>query len=144
MNPPPETYPDPSTLLPHSGPMVLIRKIQTIGSGCDSIACQTGFSDPAFFGSETGVPIPWGIEIIAQACAILISIRKRDSGITQGRLLKCKSFTFHTTHLPFHTSLMVSAQCKSEGSNGLWTFEGSIADASGLVFINGDMNILVQ
>ncbi len=144
MNPPLKPYPDPSSLLPHSGPMVLIDAIRAVGDDCNSISCETVLSNPAFFGDESGAPIPWGIEIIAQACAILISMRKRDSGITQGRLLKCKSFDFVTTHLPFRRSLVVSAQCKLEGSNGLWTFVGSISDASGFVFINGDMNILVQ
>lgn len=144
MNPPLKPYPTPSSLLPHSGPMVLINEIQAVGDDYDTISCQTVLSDPAFFGDESGAPIPWGIEIIAQACAILISMRKRDSGITQGRLLKCKSFDFHATHLPYHRSLVVSAQCKLEGSNGLWTFVGSISDSSGSVYINGDMNILVQ
>lgn len=129
-------------LLPHSAPMVLIDRIQDFGD--NDISCVSIFRNPDFFKSPTGVPITWGIEIIAQACAIFVSINMYGTGITQGRLLKCKYFDCNEAELPYNKPLIIEATRTVTGASGLWMFEGRIKPAEGRPYLEGEMSILVK
>ncbi len=83
------------------------------------------------------------VEIIAQACALFVSIRQYGTGITQGRLLKCRSFEFPNPTLPYDTTFTIEARLKLAGDSGLWMFEGSMMDENNRIWASGDMSILV-
>ncbi len=130
-----------SELLPHSEPMVLIDAIENLSS--ETITCRACYKDTGFFRSKSGVPIPWAVEIIAQACALFVSIREYESGITQGRLLKCRQFRCNTAFLPYDHDFRIEAQLTLAGDSGLWLFKGAITDQKQQVMASGDLNLLV-
>jgi len=131
-----------SELLPHSGPMVLIDRITHLSS--ESIICNARYENSGFFQCKFGVPVPWAVEIIAQACALFVSINQYGSGITQGRLLKCRQFHFRVPFLPYQTEFQVESNLTLAGDSGLWLFKGSISDDCQQVLAQGDLSILVK
>lgn len=130
------------SLLPHTPPLVLLKRISELEA--ESIRCETCFANDGFFQDPEGVPVAWAVEIVAQACAVMVAIQCYGSGITQGRLLKCRSFEFFASHLPFDVLLEVDAKLTMKGDSGLWFFSGTITDTVGTVFAKGEMTIQVQ
>jgi len=131
-------------LLPHTPPMVLLDKVISLDTENQSVSCSAYYENDGFFNDAQGVPIPWTVEIIAQACALFVSVSMFGTGITEGRLLKCRSFRFHKSHLNYDRPYAVYAKLKLTGDSGLWIFDGQIADSQGDIWANGDMSILVK
>ncbi len=130
------------SLLPHTPPLVLLDRIVKLAA--ESIRCETRFVNDGFFQDAEGVPVAWAVEIVAQACAVMVAIQCYGSGITQGRLLKCRSFEFHAAHLPYDALLEVDARLTMKGDSGLWFFSGAITDPAGTQLAEGEMTIQVQ
>jgi predicted hotdog family 3-hydroxylacyl-ACP dehydratase len=122
--------------------MILLDRILSLEN--DDIRCACRYTDPGFFGCEDGVPICWALEIIAQACAAWVSIHARESGVTQGRLLKCRTFSLCQPHIPYNRNLIAQARRKLCGSSGIWIFEGSLNDEQGACYAHGELTLLVQ
>ena len=131
-------------LLPHNPPMVLLNKVLSLDAEKQSISCSACFGNDGFFGNSLGVPIPWTVEIIAQACALFVSVSLFGTGITEGRLLKCRSFRFQKSYLRYDQTYVVDAKLKLAGDSGLWIFDGQITDSHGEIWAIGDMSILVK
>lgn len=144
MKPPVEywTHRPVESLLPHTPPLVLIDRIVQLEQ--DAITCEVNFPNDGFFRDSAGIPVAWSVEILAQACALFVSIQCYGTGITQGRLLKCRCFEFFTSHLPYESLLKVSTKLTMAGDSGLWFFTGDLRDANGTVFASGEMSIKVQ
>jgi predicted hotdog family 3-hydroxylacyl-ACP dehydratase len=138
---------DPSELspeqwLPHTQPMILIRKIKEIEAS--KIVCMANFTNDGYFQSNSGVPVSWSVEIISQACALFISIRSVGKSLSMGRLMRCKYLNFHTDYLPYEADLSVESVMTMAGSNGVSMFNGSIKTSSGDVLVEGAFSVFAQ
>lgn len=125
--------------LPHKDPMILIDHVRSISPS--AIDCMSKPGTIGFYRCDRGIPIAWGIEIIAQACALFISFRAKGSGMTKGRLLKCRTFDFHQSHIPYGISFAVLARPIVQGSSGISIFEGSISGPDGIPYLTGELTL---
>lgn len=91
-------WPVPS-LLPHSGPMVLISEPATFDETWAEASVRIG-EDSLFYRAGHGVPSWVGIEYMAQSIALYAGIGRRQSGedIQIGLLIGCRRYEVETEY----------------------------------------------
>ncbi len=133
---------DIKELLPHTEPIILIKSIaKFIG---DSIECITLFSDRNYFNDKNGIPVYWGIEIIAQAAAIHIIKNKSFATAISGRLIKARKIDFKSNYIPYDTRLRIYAKQVISSESGLFIYEGYIKTEKGEEYLIAELGILVR
>lgn len=113
-----------SELLPHEPPMVLLDSIQEIAPG--RVLAQVCFTEGAPQSTPEGVPSAWGLEMIAQAAALLVVTSAGRQGCTQGRVIKVARFKANQHFLPVATRLNVEVTQIVASESGVYLFEGSV------------------
>ena len=126
--------PSIADLLPHSPPAVLLQQIEERGEGSLTASVILDSIDSPWIEPE-GMPVAFGLEIIAQAAALLISETPRDEEETGrligGRLASCNRFSTGIGHLPIEPKLFVTAELHGASSMGYFQIHGDIRDARG-------------
>ncbi len=149
----PMSYPDIRSLVPHSGPMVLLDRV--LAAGPDSLSAEVGITAQSVFCDGAGVGSWVGIEYMAQAVAAQAGYVARLAGepVKVGFLLGARRYQASVPLFAVGSVLQVHVQRALLGENGLGAFECRIVDvASGetaatatvTVFQPNDVNEFLQ
>lgn len=132
--------PDIRSLVPHTGPMLLLDHIDAVGA--DGLtATVTIRSDSEFLdGESVGAWI--GIEYMAQAIAAFAGYESIDTGgsVKPGFLLGTRRYSCSVPSFPVGCTLRVTVRRELQGDNGLASFtceiagDGIMAEATVSVF----------
>ena len=100
-------WPVPS-LLPHSGPMVLISEPARFGDTWAEATVRIG-EDSLFYRPGHGVPSWVGAEYMAQTIALYAGIGRRQAGedIQIGLLIGCRRYEVETEYFPLGSQICI-------------------------------------
>ncbi len=136
-------YPFIKDLLPHGSSMVLLDQIEKFDG--DTIICIKNSSDDCL-GSCEYLDSYWGIEMMAQACGLLLALKHLQTSNhdrkQSGRLVLCKNLFIKCHLLPRKTTLTVQAVLEMEGSIGLNLFDCSLCVGED-VYLRGNLSLLI-
>jgi len=130
-----------ANFLPHAAPVLLIDKM--IESREDVVVCSAHFSNQDYFGGE-GLPIYWGIEAIAQAAAVQIALSRQEGEVRPGRLIKAREINFHKDVIPYNHDVSIAVHLKLKSESGLCVYHGEIKDEAGVLYIEAEINLLIE
>ena len=143
----PPNFPLPGQLLPHRPPMLLLRAVRSHAPG--QTTCEAEFDEAFGRGSGGGVPVAFGLELIAQTAAAHHALAQIAAGgahvrAARGLLLGSRRLHLCVRVLPIGETLLVTVRGGDEppGPGGLIRFEGSVTDSRGETLASGDATVL--
>ena len=142
--------PDIRTLVPHSGPMVLLDRVDVVGP--DALTALVTIRVDSQFSDGRGVGSWIGIEYMAQAIAALAGHEAIHAGgaVKPGFLLGTRRYTCNVPAFPTGSTLAVSVRRELQGDNGLASFtcaiegDGILAEATISVFQPDNVDVFLQ
>jgi predicted hotdog family 3-hydroxylacyl-ACP dehydratase len=125
--------PDIRTLVPHSGPMVLLDRV--ISAGEESLCAEVRIRADSLFCVDGAVGAWFGIEYMAQAIGAYAGYvaRLRGEPIKLGYLLGTRCYECSRPVFTAGTLLRIHAKRILQSENGLGSFECRIEDESGQI-----------
>ena len=122
--------PDVRSLLPHSGPMVLLDRVVSVDD--ESLCAEVTIKWGDLFCDRAGVGAWVGIEYMAQAIAAYAGYvaRLRGEPIKLGLLLGTRRYGCNRPLFPVGSILRVSVKRALQGEHGLASFECDIVDVA--------------
>lgn len=130
--------PLPLDRIPHQPPM---RWIQSATRTGETSAVCTALV-PARCGAQAGGPILLGLEILAQAGAVLLaSVSSAPS--SEGRLLSVREARWKDEILPLDVSLRVEVELIQSSAIGLHQFSGQLFNPAGHPLLETEFSLLV-
>ena len=136
----PETYPPVEELIPHRGPMCLLRRVLAIGER-DLVAEAVLAPDSPLLGVGSQA---WSVEIVAQAAAAFIGWTYRERGWRSGRLIKTARWRMEPLPLPMGEPLRVYSVLDTMSETGLFRFDGYLEDSSARRLAGGRLTLLAS
>lgn len=131
--------PLPTDRLPHQPPM---RWIQSAIRGSENeVICRAVL--PAACGEEGRAPILLGLEVLAQAGAMLLAATGSRPP-TEGRLLSVREARWETCSLPVETPIEARVERIQSSAIGLHQFHGRLLDSAGTSLMETDFGLLVK
>src|SRR4051812_32489913 len=120
--------PDVRSLLPHSGPMVLLDRL--VSADAERLCAEVAVKAGGLFCDQAGVGAWVGIEYMAQAIGAYAGYlaRARGEPIKLGLLLGTRRYDCKRPLFPVGSILRVSAKRAWQGENGLAGFDCEIVD----------------
>ncbi len=123
----------PAELLPHTGQMILIDRIEH----CDahSVRCYRDIKQTHLFVDDNGhMPVYVGIEIMAQAVALIAGLQHRQhhEAPRVGFLLGTRSFSASVSHFDVGQTLLITATEVYREENGMAAYDCQILIADTL------------
>ena len=138
-------YPDIRDLVPHSGRMLLIRRV--LEHGATRTICEVDTSDSSlFFDHEGAVPAWLGLEYMAQCVAVHGGLHARDvgEGPREGMLLGTRRLQFEVPYFAAGEILRVTA-VRVHATAQMLSFDCEIHDESGRTRLaNGRLSVYVS
>ncbi|HEU4344527.1 MAG TPA: 3-hydroxylacyl-ACP dehydratase [Candidatus Binatia bacterium] len=140
-------FPDIRSLIPHTGPMVLLDQVISVDE--DSLCGEVGIRRSSLFCDSDGVGAWVGIEYIAQAIAAYAgyTARLRGEPVKIGLLLGIRRYECSRPVFKPGAILRVNVQRVFQSESGLGVFDcriddeagGNLATATVTVFQPGDL-----
>ena len=123
------TLPDLRTLLPHSGPMVLLDRV--LSADADNLCAEVAIHAASVFCDGAAVGSWVGIEYMAQAIAAHAGFvaRQRGEPVKVGFLLGARRYDARRDAFAVGSTLQVHVHRALQGDNGLGAFDCRIDDA---------------
>ena len=123
------TLPDLRTLLPHSGPMVLLDRV--LSADTENLFAEVTIHAASVFCDGAGVGAWVGIEYMAQAIAAHAGFlaRQRGEPVKVGFLLGARRYEARRDAFAIGSTLQVHVHRALQGENGLGAFDCRIDDA---------------
>jgi predicted hotdog family 3-hydroxylacyl-ACP dehydratase len=125
--------PDIRTLVPHSGPMVLLDRVISVDE--DSLCAEVGIRSDSLFFTGVGVGAWVGIEYMAQSIAAYVgyTAQLRGDPVRIGFLLGVRRYECSRPIFALGSVLRVHVLRVWQSESGLGSFECRIDDAEGQV-----------
>ncbi|MGE9290206.1 MAG: hypothetical protein ACQKBT_04395 [Puniceicoccales bacterium] len=128
-----------ASLLPHTPPAILLQEITQKEPGILTATTVLGELNSPWM-EPPGMPVAFGMEIIAQAAALVITSKAKadpDSRkLIGGRLVSSNLFRSVVEYLPANDILHVTAQLVDSSAMGYFRFNGQIKlDGKELLFV---------
>jgi predicted hotdog family 3-hydroxylacyl-ACP dehydratase len=136
----PETYPPVEELIPHRGPMCLLRRVLAIGER-EIVAEAVLAPESPLLGAGSQA---WSVEIVAQAAAAFVGWTCRERGWRSGRLIKVARWKMEPLPLPSGGLLRVYSVLDTMSETGLFRFDGYLEDSSARRLAAGQLTILAS
>jgi len=132
--------PDIRTLLPHSGPMVLLDR--AVSADEESLCAEVRIRSESLFCVDGGVGAWVGLEYMAQAIGAYAGYvaRLRREPIKLGYLLGTRCYECSRSVFPVGTLLRIYVKRILQSDNGLGSFECRIEDENGLI-ASGNLSV---
>jgi predicted hotdog family 3-hydroxylacyl-ACP dehydratase len=126
-----ETEPHIDEFVVHRPPMRLLDRIVSV-TDTDASAELVVRSDNPFFETERGIPAYVGLEMMAQAIAVIDGAQRRNSGLPAklGFLLGCRRYSARCESFPLGARLIVTVN-KVFGEGEMLAFDCRIDDEQG-------------
>ena len=124
------SLPDIRTLVPHSGTMVLLDRLVSVG---DEILCaEVVIASDTLFCDASGVGGWIGVEYMAQAVAAFAGYEAqlRGESVRVGFLLGSRRYECSRSNFAIGSKLHIHVQRALQGENGLGAFSCHIDDAN--------------
>ncbi|RQO37113.1 3-hydroxylacyl-ACP dehydratase [Herminiimonas sp. KBW02] len=117
------TLPDIRSLVPHSGPMVLLDRVIAVGE--ESLCAEVSIRPDTLFCDGAGVGAWVGVEYMAQAVAAFAGYEAhlRGEAVKVGFLLGSRRYAAKCASFATGSKLHVHVQRALQGENGLGAFE---------------------
>ena len=127
------TLPDIRSLIPHTGPMVLLDRI--ISADAESLCAEVCIRSDSLFCGPRGVGAWVGLEYMAQAIAACAGYggRLRGEPVKLGFLLGTRRYECNQTLFLLGSVLQVHVRRMLQNENGLGSFECRIDDLQTLL-----------
>ncbi|MBC2594385.1 hypothetical protein H5P28_08960 [Ruficoccus amylovorans] len=138
----PAEFPPIEDLIPHRGPMCLLRRIVAL-DGCE-VTAEALLPPEAGVLSGAAGSQAWSVEIVAQAAAAFIGWHHRERGWRSGRLIKVVRWELSPEPLPGGEILTVYSKLGTWSEAGLFRFDGQLSAASGHRLAAGQLTILTS
>lgn len=135
------SFPEVAELIPHSGPMLLVRRV--LEHSQERTVCEVDPADSSLFVMEGGgIPAWLALEYMAQCAAVHGGLLAKESGAPPraGMLLGTRRLRLAVETLQPGQSLRVSVACVHAGSQ-LLSFEGEVRAAEGEVLAAARFNV---
>ena len=125
------TMPEIRSLLPHSGPMVLLDRV--VSADGDSLCAEVRIRSDGMFYAGGGVGAWVGIEYMAQTIGAYAgyTARQRGEPVRIGLLLGTRRYECSRPSFPLGSVLKVYVRRVLQSENGLASFECRIDDRQG-------------
>lgn len=125
------SFPAIDELLPHRGDMLLADRVLD----CDEVSAVTEYTPrrAAWYAADDGAMPAWlGIELMAQAIAVHVGMRKRLAGLPPalGALLGTRRFAATVSAFDAGQPLRIEAKLNFRDESGLGAYECAIADGA--------------
>lgn len=132
--------PDIRTLVPHSGPMVLLDR--AVSADEESLCAEVRIRSDSLFCVDGAVGAWIGLEYMAQAIGAYAgyAARLRGEPIKVGYLLGTRCYECRRPDFPVGTLLRIHVKRILQSENGLGSFECRIEDESGLL-ASGNLSV---
>lgn len=130
--------PLPLDRIPHRPPMLWIRAAaKTIETRalCEAIL-------PAECGDGGNAPVLLGLEILAQAGAVLLAANGPGPS-PEGRLLSVREAQWNVPVLPLEVPLQAEVELRQSSAMGLHQFSGRLLDSKSAVLMETEFSLLV-
>ncbi|QYY36221.1 hypothetical protein [Ruficoccus sp. ZRK36] len=134
-----DAFPPIEELIPHRGPMCLLRRIVEMGD--DLVQAE------AVFVPDSGAPATmvasqaWSLEVVAQAAGVFVGWHHRERGWRSGRLIKATRWTMGPRPLPCGEMMRVYSKLDTWSEAGVFRFNGHLEDAAGNLLAGGQLTI---
>jgi predicted hotdog family 3-hydroxylacyl-ACP dehydratase len=117
------TLADIETLVPHSGPMLLIDRVVTVDN--ENLCAEVTITEQSLFCGAQGVGVWIGVEYMAQAIAAHAghAARLRGEELRLGFLLGARRYDCRRSYFATGSILHVHVKRSLQGENGLGAFE---------------------
>ncbi len=135
------SYPDVDDLIPHSGPMLLVRRV--LEHSEERTVCEVDPADSGLFAAEDGAVPAWvALEYMAQCAAVHGGLSARKSGAPPraGMLLGTRRLRLAVDSFRSGQTLHVSVACVHAGSQML-SFAGVVRAVGGAVLAEARFNV---
>jgi predicted hotdog family 3-hydroxylacyl-ACP dehydratase len=121
-------------LIVHRPPMRLLDRVLTVGDN-NAVAETIVRSDNPFFEPGRGVPAYFGLEMMAQAIALIDGEKRRRSGLPPniGFLLGCRLYASKRANFAENEKLTVTASMVFGGDGAMFAFDCRLDDEHGEV-----------
>jgi predicted hotdog family 3-hydroxylacyl-ACP dehydratase len=131
-------WPPVASLVPHRGRALLVEDVVALRE--DGIECRGRIPPDAALARNGRVPSFVGLEMAAQAAAVLEALRRRDDGTAPagprtGYLVSLRSVVMEQPEIPVGVPLAVSLKSVGQ-AGGLGLYEASL-ECQGLVCVRG-------
>ena len=133
--------PDIRSVLPHSGPMVLLDRVLAVSA--EELCAEVCIGAHSLFFDGTGVGAWVGIEYMAQAIAAWdgYHTRQRNESVKIGFLLGSRRYESHCASFPVGSVLQVQIRRVLQGENGLAAFDCKIVDGAAATLANATITV---
>lgn len=138
----PAEFPSIEDLIPHRGPMCLLRRIVALDA--DEVTAEALLPPGTGVLSGAAGTQAWSVEIVAQAAAVFIGWHHRERGWRSGRLIKVARWELSPEPLPGGEFLVVYSKLDTWSETGLFRFDGQLNDTSGRRIAGGQLTILAS
>jgi predicted hotdog family 3-hydroxylacyl-ACP dehydratase len=125
--------PDIHTLLPHSGPMVLLDRVVAVDD--ESLCAEVRLRRDSLFCVDEAVGAWVGLEYMAQAIGAYAGYRARRRGepVRIGYLLGTRHYVCRKPRFAAGSRLQIHVKRLWQGEDGLASFDCRIEDESGVL-----------
>lgn len=132
--------PDIRTLVPHSGPMVLLDRV--VSADEETLCAEVRIRSDSLFCVDGAVGAWVGLEYMAQAIGAYAgyAARLRGEPVRLGYLLGTRCYECSRSVFPAGSLLRICVKRILQSDNGLGSFECRIEDESGLI-ASGNLSV---
>ena len=125
------SLPNPGDLLPHQAPMLMLSAVQQYDD--EQIRCISRIEKNNPLLSQGHFPCTGGLELLAQACGVLLGIKHPGLEVRPGAIVQVKSFQVSNAAIPAGSALQIQAFFRG-GNAEAALFDGHVSFNTDQIF----------